>query len=119
VGNDVGVGDALRQKIWKHRLEESLTFRRPAGILSVRYRRTGVEPSGLDVFFPIWAFTRLKWQLSGERTWSVEVNAPGRFRHILTRRIFGEIVPSRKEAWALAQRVAERVDRGEFDRYLT
>ena len=98
-------------------MNEMQGFKRPGGNLAVRYRRTGVEPAGFDFLFPIWAITRIRWQF-GPRTWSVEVNAPGRFRNALTNRVFEERVATRALAWELAQRVAERVERGEFDRHL-
>lgn len=39
----------------------------------VRVRRHQVEPSGGCLLgFPIWVVTRLRWQVSGTREWSVE-----------------------------------------------
>lgn len=109
----------LLNAIWKHRLNEVRGFKRPEGNLAVSWKRTGVEPaSGLTWFLPLWAFTRLRWQFRTKKTWSVEVHAPGRFRNVLTRCVFEQTVPTRDEAWALAQRVADQVESGTFDHYL-
>jgi hypothetical protein len=75
------VRNKLQNAISKHRLSEAVGFKRPDGMLVVSWKRTGVEcAAGNALFFPVWAFTRLKWQLQRKKTWSVEVHAPGRFR---------------------------------------
>lgn len=100
---------------WKHRLSEIMVFKRPPGAVAVRYRRTGVEPAGLDIFFPVWAVTRLRWQLRKQKTWTVEVTTEGGSSFLLNRPVFAETVCDRAAAWALAQEIAERVERGELD----
>jgi hypothetical protein len=49
---------------------------RPDGTYAVEVRRTGVEPSaGLLPGYVIALITRLRWQLSREKSWSLEAGS--------------------------------------------
>ena len=83
-------------------------------------RRTGVEPSGGCLLgFPIWIVTRLRWEISSDRSWSVEVANPFNIRHPLQvhskRRLLHEVFDTEDAAMAAAAEIAARVEAGEIN----
>jgi hypothetical protein len=91
---------------------------RPRGVILTRVRRTGVEPSmGCLVGFPVWLATRVRWQLSGKRTWSVEVRVPNR-SGVGGRIVALEECVDRERADHALVGIQARADRGEFDAFL-
>lgn len=75
----------------------------------VRVRREGVEPSaGWLLAYPVWAFTRLRWQLSGTKRWSVETTRMRR-SGIGGTRIQTRLFHSRHEAIEFAEAELERL----------
>lgn len=91
---------------------------RPDGTYTVEVRRTGVEPSGgLLPGYLIALITRLRWQLSHDKSWSLEVLAPmSRHRALRSKRLLlREVFRSESEAMAAIDPVILRLESGEFD----
>jgi hypothetical protein len=91
---------------------------RPDGSYVVEVRRTGVEPSGdLLPGYVIAVISRLKWQLSGEKSWSLEVLAPvSRHRVLRSKRLLlSQVFRSESEALAAIDPIILRLESGEFD----
>ena len=91
---------------------------RHRGTYFVQVRRRGVEPSGGCLLgFTIRLLTRLRWQASDDRAWSVEVVAPMTARRpLLTqRRLLHETYDTEDAAVEAAAKVLKRVERGDFD----
>lgn len=75
----------------------------------VRVRREGVEPAaGWLLAYPVWAFTRLRWQLSAEKRWSVETTQM-RGSGIGGTRMQTRLFRSRPDASAFAEAELERL----------
>lgn len=88
---DLGSGDASRLA-----KQDGVTY-------MVRVRRHQVEPSGgFLLAFPIWAFTRLRWQLSGTKEWSVETTRMRR-SGLGGKRVASELFGTRSEAIDFAE----------------
>lgn len=93
-------------------------IKRPHGTYVVQVRRSGVEPSGGCLLaFPIWLVTRLRWELSHDRSWSVEVVAPLSVRKVIQaqRRLRQESFATEEAAMKAAEGIAQRVAAGDFD----
>lgn len=84
----------------------------------VQVRRRRVEPSGGCLLgFPIWLVTRLRWQISPGRPWSVEVVGSASLRRpLLSQRRLLHITFETEEAAMIASaEIVERVGSGDFD----
>lgn len=84
----------------------------------VQVRRRGVEPSGGCLLgFPFWLVTRLRWQISPSRLWSVEVVGPASLRRALLtqRRLLHLTFETKEAAMIAAAEFVDRVGSGEFD----
>ena len=93
-------------------------IKRPHGTYFVQVRRSGVEPSGGCLLgFPLWLVTRLRWQLSHDRSWTVEVVAPLALRQLIRsqRRLLLESYETEEAAMKAAEGIAQRAAGGEFD----
>jgi hypothetical protein len=80
-----------------------------------RVRRAGVEPTaGCILGLPIWFVTRLRWQLSREKHWCVELATVGKGA------VFGcpamsDVYPDRQTAVSSLKGLREDVNGGEYD----
>ena len=93
-------------------------IKRPHHTCFVQVRRSGVEPSGGCLLgFPLWLATRLRWQLSHNRSWTVEVVAPLALRQLLRsqRRLLLESYQTEEAAMKVAEKIAQRAAEGDFD----
>lgn len=82
-----------------------------------RYRRTGVEPAaGLLLALPIWFWTRLRWQLGGNKSWDVEVSTASRSG--IGRLVDSRSYVDRSKAEDALEQVRRDVDDRAFDRFL-
>jgi len=91
---------------------------RPGGTYFVEVRRKGVEPfSGLLPFDLIAALMWLRWRLSRNRLWVVEVQGPvRRWRWNRSRRlVFSQGFGSKAGALAAMGPTTARLEAGEFD----
>lgn len=75
----------------------------------VRVRRHQVEPSaGCLLGYPVWAFTRLRWQMSGSQEWSVETTRMKR-TGLPGERVGSELFATRSEAVEFAEAELDRL----------
>lgn len=69
----------------------------------VRVRRNQVEPSGgCLIGFPVWAYTRLRWQMRGTHEWSVETTKMRR-TGVGGERIASKLLGTRSDAMEYAE----------------
>lgn len=75
----------------------------------VRVRRHQVEPSGGCLLgYPLWAFTRLRWQISGSQQWSVETTLMKR-TGLPGQRVASKLFATHPDAVEFAERELDRL----------
>lgn len=90
-----------------------IAIKRPHGYITIRVRRKGVESAaGCILAAPIWAWTRMRWQL-GSRLWVTEVISSGRSG--VGRPIRSESFPTREDAMSRGFEWCKAAEQGGYD----
>ena len=92
-------------------------IRRPDGDLWVIVRREDVEPSGgCFIGLPIWLYTRVRWQLSGDKRREVSVQARDKTKRLpWTANLEVHLLRSKEGALLRASHLAGAARDGQFD----
>ncbi len=95
------------------RLFKGIAIKRPHGYITIRVRRQGVESTaGCILAAPIWAWTRMRWQL-GSRLWVAELISSGRSG--VGRPVRDEAFPTREDAMDRGVEWCKAAEQGDYD----